>query len=267
MSRRLQPLDWALGAVAAAGFAVLYAPVLTVCLFSFFEPVRRRGHLSLGPFSLDTYGALAGNGEILGALGLTLGVGAAATLLAVGLGLMFALYYTRTSGIGRHVMQAIIFLPFLLPPIITGLALLIFFREIDLARGLLTIVVGHVVFIVPVVYRTLLVRLQSLSRSLTEASYDLGASAFQTLRLVLLPQLRPALVTSALLAFAVSFDETLITLFLASSEPTLPLRLWSMMRLGFVPEINALATLILVFAGFVTLVISRLQARAGSSQV
>jgi putative spermidine/putrescine transport system permease protein/spermidine/putrescine transport system permease protein len=145
--------------------------------------------------------------------------------------------------------------------------LLIFFRELDLARGLLTIVVGHVVFIVPVVYRTLLVRLQSLSHSLTEASYDLGASAFQTLRLVLLPQLRPALVTSALLAFAVSFDETLITLFLASSEPTLPLRLWSMMRLGFVPEINALATLILVFAGLVTSVISRLQARAGSSQV
>ena len=266
MSRRLQPLDWALGAVAAVGFAMLYAPVLTVCLFSVLEPIRRRGHLSLGPFSLDTYGALAENTEILGALALTLIVGVIATVFAVGLGLMFAFYYTRTGGLGRHVMQAIIFLPFLLPPIITGLALLIFFRDVGTPRGLLTIVVGHVVFIVPVVYRTLLVRLQSLSRSLTEASYDLGASAWQTLYLVLLPQLRPALVTSALLAFAVSFDETFITFFLASSEPTLPLRLWSMMRLGFVPEINALATVILVLAGIVTIVISRLQARVGASQ-
>jgi putative spermidine/putrescine transport system permease protein/spermidine/putrescine transport system permease protein len=267
MTRRLQPLDWILGAVALAGFIALYAPVLTVSLFSFFAPIRRRGNLSIDGFSLETYGALIRNEEILGALGVTLIVGLLATALAVALGLMFALYYTRTRGLARHVMQGIIFLPFLLPPIITGLALLIFFREIELPRGYVSIVIGHVVFIVPVVYRTLLVRLQSMSRSLTEASYDLGASSWQTIRLVLLPQLRPALITSALLAFAVSFDETLITLFLTGSVTTLPIRLWAMMRVGFVPEINALATVILVFAGIVTIVISRLQSGASSNQV
>jgi ABC-type spermidine/putrescine transport system permease subunit II len=107
------------------------------------------------------------------------------------------------------------------------------------------------------VYRTLLSRLQSLRRSLVEASYDLGANRWQTFRFILLPNLKTAIVASAVLAFALSFDETLITLFLASGESTLPLRLWGMMRVGFTPEINALVTLIIILSTGLFLAVAR----------
>jgi putative spermidine/putrescine transport system permease protein/spermidine/putrescine transport system permease protein len=94
----------------------------------------------------------------------------------------------------------------LLPPIITGLSLLVFFKEIGLSRGLLTVIIGHSVFVLALVYQTILTRLQALSRTLVEASQDLGATRWQTVRFVLLPNLRMALVTAALLAFALSFD-------------------------------------------------------------
>ncbi|HEX4766495.1 MAG TPA: ABC transporter permease [Lichenihabitans sp.] len=264
MSRRVGSLDIGLGIVTAAAFTGLYAPLVAVSALSFFQLVRLRGVMSFAPFSLEPYARLWVNDDILSALMTTCFVGAAATALALGLGLLFAFYFVTARRALGTLMQVLIFLPFLLPPIITGLALLIFFRQLGIERGILTIIVGHVVFIVPIIYRTVLVRLQLLGRSLTEASLDLGASQWQTLRLVVLPQLRPALIAGGLLAFSMSFDETLITLFLAGSDTTLPIRLWGMMRVGFVPEINALATLILVFAACVTLAVGLMQQRAGN---
>lgn len=262
MSQGGRLFDWLLGLFAGLVALVLYAPLAAVAVLSVFELVRRRGQLSLGPFSLDSYRALLVNADILAALGTTLLVCLLATALTLVLGLLFALYYVGSRGAARQVMQFLIFVPFLLPPVITGLSLLIFFREVDIARGLATIVAGHVILIVPVVYRTLLVRLQSLSRSLTEASYDLGATGWQTLRLVILPQLRTALIASGLLSFALSFDETFVTLFLSGSETTLPLRLWAMMRVGLVPEINALAVAILLFTAAMTVAVALLQWRS-----
>jgi putative spermidine/putrescine transport system permease protein/spermidine/putrescine transport system permease protein len=142
-------------------------------------------------------------------------------------------------------MQLMIFLPFLMPPILTGLSLLIFFRQAHIERSLVTVVIGHTLFVLALVYRILLARLQALSPSLIEASLDLGASRLQTFRYVLLPHLASAVISAALLAFALSFDETLITLLVTGTQNTLPVRLWAMMRLGFTPDINALVTLIL----------------------
>lgn len=251
--------------ITGATGIVLYAPLVAVIALSFFQLERRRGAISFAPFSLEPYARLVGNDSVMNALSITLLVGVIATVLALIIGLVCALFYVGSRGALRQVMQIMIFIPFLLPPIITGLSLLIAFRELSIARGILTIVVGHIVFVLPLVYRTILVRLQSLGRSLTEASFDLGASRTQTLWFILLPQLRPALVAAALLAFATSFDETLITLFLAGSDSTLPIRLWGMMRVGFVPEINALATVIFVFAAFVTVAVALLQTRDRSS--
>jgi putative spermidine/putrescine transport system permease protein/spermidine/putrescine transport system permease protein len=106
-------------------------------------------------------------------------------------------------------------------------------------------------------YRTIPPRLQALGPSLIEASLDLGATRLQTFRLVPLPHLKIALVTAALLAFALSFDETIITLFLIGDTSTLPIRLYAMMRVGFTPEINALVTLVLLFSVLLTLVMAR----------
>jgi len=165
--------------------------------------------------------------------------------LSLVLGTIFAFNYHEGRGPARKLQQLVIFLPFLMPPIITGLALLIFFRQVGIDRSLLTIVIGHTVFVLALVYRTILTRLQALSRSLAEASSDLGASRWQTFFWVLLPNLRTALASAAVLAFALSFDETLITLLVTGHDNTLPIRLWAMMRIGFTPDINALVTLVL----------------------
>jgi ABC-type spermidine/putrescine transport system permease subunit II len=133
-----------------------------------------------------------------------------------------------------------------MPPIITGPSLLIFFRETDIPRSLITVIVAHTVFVQALAYRTVVVRLQSLGPGLIEASTDLGASAWQTLFYILLPNLSSTLIGAGVLSFALSFDETMITLLVTGTDSTLPIRLWAMMRLGFTPDINALVALILL---------------------
>ena len=118
----------------------------------------------------------------------------------------------------RHLLQLIVFLPFLMPPIITGLSLLIFFRELDVPRSLATVIVGHTVFVLAIVYQIVLTRLQALRPSLIDASLDLGASRWQTFRFVLVPNLISAFISAAVLAFALSFDETLITLLVTGTQ-------------------------------------------------
>ena len=142
-------------------------------------------------------------------------------------------------------MHFTVFLPFLMPPIITGLSLLIFFRETEIPRSLLTVITGHTLFVLALSYRTIVTRLQSMGSSLIEASTDLGASPLQTLFHVILPNLTTTLIGAGLLSFALSFDETMITLLVTGTDNTLPIRLWAMMRLGFSPDINALVGIVL----------------------
>ena len=118
-------------------------------------------------------------------------------------------------------------------------------RELGVSRGIATVVSGHTVFVLAITYRLVRTRLQALPRSLVEASADLGANGFQTFRYIVLPHLMSAVVTGALLALTLSFDETLITVFLSGDQMTLPLRLWAMMRVGFTQDINALVTVVL----------------------
>ncbi len=233
-----------LAAITLAVFLLLYGPLLIPILSSFFTVSH--GDVLWNQPSLSAYGALAGNGGILKAVGNTLIVGFSATLLSLAVGTLLAIHYCSGKSAGREAMQFAIYLPFLMPPIITGLALLIFFRETGVPRSLITVIVGHTVFVQALAYRTIVVRLQSLGPSMIEASADLGASAFQTLVHIILPNLRSTLIGAGVLSFALSFDETLITLLVTGTESTLPIRLWAMMRLGFTPDINALVTIVLV---------------------
>ena len=242
--------------VAALALVVLYGPLLLTVFLSFFD--LRRGEVVWDSFGLQWYAALARNRGIVEALGNTLLVGAAAVVLSLLLGLLIAFWYHAHPGRARAALQAIVFLPFVLPPIVTGLSLLIFFREAGIPRSLLTVTIGHTVFVLALVYQIVLARLQSLSPSLVEASYDLGGNAVQTFRHVLLPHLATAMATAAILAFALSFDETLITLLVTGTASTLPLRLWGMMRTGFTPDINALVTLILLGSALVCVAAARL---------
>lgn len=234
-----------LSALTALVFILLYGPLLVPIVSSFFEIAR--GDVQWTSPSLSAYAALTQNQGIITAFLNTLIVGFSATFLAVVLGLLFAIHYRNGATFGRDLMQFVIFLPFLMPPIMIGLSLLIFFRETDVPRSLLTVIIGHTVFVLALAYRTIVVRLQSLSVSYIEASYDLGASSWQTFFYVVLPNLKSALIGAAVLCFALSFDETMISLLVTGTDSTLPIRLWSMMRLGFTPDINALVALILAF--------------------
>jgi ABC-type spermidine/putrescine transport system permease subunit II len=245
----------ALAAICAFVFVALYLPIVLVGVLSFFR--MRRGKIQWDSFSLEWYGKLLDNRQIIEALTNTLIVGFFAVLIALILATLLAFYVNQRQGRLAAALQFLVFLPFLLPPIITGLSLLVFFREIGFSRGLIAVIVGHSAFVLALVYRTILVRLQGLSRSLIEASQDLGATRWQTFRYVLLPNLKIALVTAAMLAFALSFDETIITLFLVGDTNTLPIRLYAMMRVGFTPEINALVTLILLFSALLTVIMAR----------
>jgi|GEM_PF-995763 len=253
--RRLSLGRIGLGALTGLVFILLYGPIFVPIVSSFFTV--KYGQVDWSHANLDAYALLVNNDGILTALENTLLVGVSAVVLALILGCFLAMFYRFSRSPGRGFVQFIIFLPFLMPPIITGLALLIFFDDINFDRSLITVIIGHTVFVLALVYRTILVRLQSLGMNMIEASYDLGASGWQTFRLVILPNLKSALIGAAILAFALSFDETMITILVTGTDNTLPIRLWAMMRLGFTPDINALVAIILAFTTVLVLVASR----------
>lgn len=245
MMRLSRLASFGLSALTALVFLLLYGPLFVPIASSFFEIAR--GDVQWSSPSLSAYAALTRNEGIITAFLNTLLVGFAATFLALLLGILFAIYYRNGASLGRDLMQFVIFLPFLMPPIIIGLALLIFFRETDIPRSLITVIIAHTIFVLALAYRTIVVRLQSLSVSFLEASYDLGASSWQTFFYIVLPNLKSALIGAAVLCFALSFDETMITILVTGTDNTLPIRLWAMMRLGFTPDINALVAIILAF--------------------
>ena len=191
MIRFAWPVRALMATVAAFVLVLLYGPLFVAILFSFIK--MRRGQIHWDSFSFDAYVALIHNRGIIEALGNTLIVGVAAVAASLVLGTIFAFYYHASRGRAREVLQLVVFLPFLMPPILTGLSLLIYFRLIGLDRSLLTVVIGHTVFVLALVYRTVLSRLQALSVSLVEASLDLGASRWQTVWRVILPSASPGI--------------------------------------------------------------------------
>jgi ABC-type spermidine/putrescine transport system permease subunit II len=252
-SRGERLTDLSLGTLAGIVFLILYAPVLIGALFSLVTVDRQGIHWET--LSLAWYAKLLDNQSILDAIRTTALVGLASVTIAAVSAIVLALYVEWEGALFRRLVELVVYLPFLLPPIITGLSLLIFFVGAGIGRGLVTITIGHTVFVLAVMFRLVQTRLQSLSKTLVEASSDLGASRWQTLRHVVWPQLRSAVATGAILAFTLSFDETLISVFLAGDATTLPLRLWAMMRVGFSPEINALVTIVLLISIALTIVV------------
>ena len=253
--KRGRLLDIPLAAVAAFVYVSLYLPILLVGLLSFFS--MRRGKVNWDTFSLSWYAKLFENDSLGSALWNSLLVGSLAVAAAAAFATSAALFVqARSSARSARMLEYVIFLPFLLPPIITGLSLLIYFREAGVSRGIFTITVGHALFVSAIIYRIVLTRLNALSRNLVEAALDLGATRIQTFRYIILPNLRMPLLTAGLLAFALSFDETMITLFLSGTDSTLPVRLYAMMRVGFTPAINALVTLILGFSIILTVAVA-----------
>jgi putative spermidine/putrescine transport system permease protein len=242
----------ALGVWVAAVLAFLYVPIGLICLYAFNSSNVQSWPIA--GLTTKWFSPALHNGDMQAALKLSLEAAALATTIALVLGSAAAFGVHRFRFFGRESISFVLVLPIALPGIITGMALNSYFTYWQLNFGLWTVVIGHATFCVVVVYNHMLARLRRTSGSLTEASMDLGADGWTTFRLVTLPTISTALISGALLAFALSFDEVIVTYFTAGAQNTLPLWIFGAIRQGTeLPQVNAvvlvwiLITLIPVF--------------------
>jgi putative spermidine/putrescine transport system permease protein len=198
------------------------------------------------------------------ALLLSLKAALLATGIALVLGTMAATVVSRFRFFGREAVSFLLVLPIALPGVITGIALASFYTFWGVQFSLWTIVIGHATFCVVIVYNNVLARLRRTSPSLLEASMDLGADGWQTFRWVTLPVLSTALISGALLAFALSFDEVIVTLFTAGAQNTLPIWILGKIRLGQqLPEVNAVVFVVILLTVVPVVISQRLARESG----
>jgi spermidine/putrescine transport system permease protein len=236
--------DRALLLFAALIYAFLYAPILVLVFFSFNS--TRSTQIWTG-FSLEWYGELLRDQTILDAFRISMIVGVTATAIATVIGTLTALALTRYRFRGKTVADSTIYAATVMPEIVVGVSLLVFFVAAGFALGITTIIIAHVAFTISFVTIVVRARLSGMDRSVEEAAQDLGANPVETFLRVTLPLILPGVMAGALLAFTLSFDDFVITFFVSGvGSSTLPLKIYSMIRFGVSPAINALSTVVLV---------------------
>ena len=242
----------------AACLFFLLVPIAVLVVYSFNASKQVT---VWGGFSLKWFGATLRDRELWLALRNSLIVAGLNALLSTGLGTLAALAIGRYAFRGRRLFSGLLYIPVVLPEIILGIALLVLFVLLDVPRGFLSVICGHVTFSFPFVALLVLARVQALDRSQEEASLDLGASPWRTFRAVLLPPLAPALLSGMLLAFTMSLDDFVVTFFTAGPRvTTLPLKVYSMVKFGLTPALNVISTLLIAFTLLSLLAVNWLQA-------
>jgi spermidine/putrescine transport system permease protein len=249
-----------LAGYAIAVFAFIYLPIVVLIAYSF----NRDGVGGFPPrhFTLQWYSQLFADGAIWQAVLNSLIVAAASVALALTLGLLAALALDRAEFPGKALFRRLVLLPLILPGIITGLSLLMFAVFINAPLSLTTVFFGHGTALISVATTELFAGLQKMDRAQEEASLDLGATPWQTFWRVTLPNLKLSLIASGLLIFTLSMDEIAVTFFLIGRDNTLPMEIWSRLRQGMTPEINAISTLIFVVSVALISIWYRLRTRA-----
>jgi spermidine/putrescine transport system permease protein len=236
---------WLLGAWSVAALVYLFIPIAVVVLYSFNDP-EGRFNLTWQGFTLDHWRHPFGVEGLSEALRNSLLIALFSTTLAVALGTFMALALVRYRFRGRGPANFFIFLPLATPEVVLGAALLGLFITMGLATGFATILIAHTMFNVSYVVVTIRARLQGLDTHLEEAAMDLGANEWTAFRKVTLPLIAPGVAAAALLAFALSVDDFVITNFTAGQTSTFPLFIWGAARQGVPAEVNVLATMLLV---------------------
>jgi spermidine/putrescine transport system permease protein len=244
---------------AIAVFAFLYLPIVVLIVYSF----NGEGVGGFPPrnFTLNWYSQLLGDGAIWSAVANSLMVAMAAVAISLAFGAPAALALDRSSFPGKALFRRLVLLPLILPGIITGLSLLMLFVLAHVKLSLLTITLGHGTALISVATTDIFAGLQKLDRAQEEASLDLGANYWQTFWRVTLPNLRLPIIGAALLIFTLSMDEIAVSFFLIGRDNTLPLEIWSRLRRGITPEINAISAIIFVFSLSMILLWYRLRTR------
>lgn len=228
-----------------AGLAILYlmVPIGIVILFSFNDTQSRFNFVWQG-FTFEHWGDPAGPPGLLDAMTASVEIAAIATVGATLLGTMMALALVRYRFRGRAATNFFVFLPLATPEVVLGASLLSLFLTIGFATGFSTIVIAHIMFDVSFVVVTVRSRLIGFDRTVEEAAQDLGATGFETFRYVTLPLIAPGVLAAALLAFALSIDDFVITNFNAGDTVTFPLYIWGAARVSIPPQVNVMATII-----------------------
>jgi spermidine/putrescine transport system permease protein len=238
-------------------YAFLYFPIFVLVLYSFSG--SGVGGFPPTSWTFDWYRQLFADGGLWDAVLNSLIVAAMAVAISLGLGLPAALALDRTQFPGKSAFRRLVLLPLILPGIITGLSLLMLFVAVGMKLSLVTLTLGHGTALISVATTELFAGLQKLDRSQEEASLDLGANHWRTFWRVTLPNLRVSLIAAGLLIFTLSLDEIAVSFFLIGRDNTLPLEIWSRLRRGITPEINAISTLILLFSIITILIWYRLR--------
>jgi putative spermidine/putrescine transport system permease protein len=235
---------------AAAGLVFLHAPVWVIVLYAFTTEDRTYQFPPPG-LTLHWFEVAFARSDIWAAMRLSIEVAVAATAIALVLGTLAAFALAKRQFAGKESITLLFVLPIALPGILTGLALLVGIRTIGVDPNFWTIVAGHATFCLVIVYNNVVARLRRMPTSWVEASMDLGADGFQTFRYVLLPQIASALLAGGMLAFALSFDEIIVTLFTAGHQETLPIWFYSEL---FRPRERPITNVVAVVVMLVTLV-------------
>ena len=225
-------------------FVFMYAPLLVVIVFS-LTPTEYG--VSWEGFTLKWYEAVFDNDNIRAALKVSLIVAIPTVLISTAIGAITAFTLYRSRFFGRALYQGILYIPLIMPDLVIGISLLLFYTFIKLELGIFSILLAHVSFSIPLTTLVIIARMQRIDRTLEDAAMDLGADEWTTMRKVTLPLLMPGILAAALLTFPWSFNDFVITFFVSGvGSSTLPIRVFSMIRLGVSPVINALGTLIVV---------------------
>lgn len=225
-------------------FVVLYFPVISVILYSFNASSSTAQWTG---FTLDWYRQLFADRVIGAAFRVSVQVAIITSLVSAVLGTATAVIAMWVSRGMKRTIQGFMLLPLLVPEVALGISLLFFFNTLGLPFGRLTLVLSHSLFCVPYVYIMVQLRLQEIDKSILESARDLGATRWQMVKTIILPLVAPSILTASLLALALSLDDVVISTYMSGPKTTtLPVHIFSMMRVGVTPKVNALCTLILV---------------------
>lgn len=260
MSSTIETKARGLAVYAGLVFAFLYLPIIALIVYSFngggvggFPPRN---------LTLDWYRQLWLDSALWDSVVNSLIVALCAMAISIGIGLPAALALDRVSFPGKAIFRRLVLLPLILPGIITGLSLLMMVVLVGLKLSLLTVIVGHGTALIAVATTEIFAGLQKADRAQEEASLDLGANYWQTFWRVTLPNLKLPIIGSALLIFTLSMDEIAVSFFLIGRDNTLPLEIWSRLRRGMTPEINAVSTIIFTFSLAMIVLWYRLRTRS-----
>ncbi len=249
------------GAVIAI-LAFLFIPVIIIMLYAFSASNVQTWPIQA--LSLKWFSQTWADDEVRAALLLSVQVAVTATCIAVLLGTLAAMAVSRTKFFGREIVSFVVVLPIALPGILTGMALAAYFTALGINLSFWTIVIGHATFCTVIVYNNVVARLRRLPKSLGEASADLGARPLRSFLKITLPMTGSAVGAGALLAFALSFDEVIVTTFTAGAQNTLPLWIFGAIRLGQeLPEVNVVVFAVILLTIIPVLLAQKLMGTAG----